>query len=130
MGTLWFNGKQFVPMPDFVFRFRKFGSRWLLDSRATYRGTLTARQYRLNVENSLRESDVFGTLAREVNTGKLTTLAEVAAAARRRLAAVGDWFTLQSMKNNRQWMKNNAQWVKRVKQSEQAARGKSPQTQP
>ena len=101
VGTLWFNGKKFVPMPNFVFRFRRIGGHWLLDSRATYEGVLTKRQYRLNVENCQKNADVFNSLAREIGTGRYATLAAAEKAAGKRLAAVGDWFMMQSMNSDK-----------------------------
>ncbi len=97
-GILWFNGKQFVSMPKFAFRFRKVNGHWLLDSRATYRGTLTPRQYRLNVENALKQATVLRSLTRDLQAGKFSTLKDLTAAADRRMVAVGHWFQSQSLK--------------------------------
>ena len=130
VGTVYYNGKAFVPFPGFDFRFRKIRSHWLVDSWATYRHISTPARYRQNVIGDLREARLFRSLTDQIKAGRFTNLHEVLKSADRRLAVEDDWFTLQSMKNNKQWMKNNAQWVKRVEKSEQASGKASPQTQP
>jgi hypothetical protein len=97
VGTFWFNGKEIVPMPKFAFRFRKVNGHWLLDSRASYRSTITPRGYHLNAENSIKEAQLFDSLSRELAAGRFATLAEFTAVADRMMAAEDDWFTSQSL---------------------------------
>ncbi len=97
VGTLWFNGKKIVPMPKFAFCFRKVNGHWLLDSRASYRWTLTSGGYQLNVENSVKEAQIFDSLTRELAAGRFATLAELIAVADRKMAVENDWFTSQSL---------------------------------
>lgn len=130
VGTVYYNGKAFVPFPGFDFRFRKINGHWLVDSWATYQHISTPARYRQNVIGDLREARLFRSLTDKIKSGRFGNLKEFIKSADQRLAAEDDWFTLQSMKNNKQWMKNNAQWVKRVEKSEQASGKASPQTQP
>ena len=97
VGTLWFNGRKFVPMPKFAFHFQKIRGHWLLDSRATYKEMLTARQYQLNVENSVKDTQIFDSLSQGLLEGRFATLAEFTATADRKMAAENDWFTSQSL---------------------------------
>lgn len=130
VGILYFKGKKFAPMPNFAFCFRKVRGHWLLDSGATYKHLSQSRgQYRLAIEKSIRETHVFDSLTRQLAAGRFAALKDFTAVAARRLAAVNDWFMLQSMKNNKRWMKNNAQWVKRIKGEEKPAATQPSKTQ-
>ncbi len=132
VGVLWFDGGKFKPFPSFSYHFRKIHGRWLLDSWATQESAprASARSYRLNVENSLREAGVFNSLARDLAAGKFANIHAFQAAARRRMAAISDWFMVQSLKNNKAWMKTNAWLVKKVDAQEKAAKNRAAQTRP
>ncbi len=132
VGVLWYNKGKFIPFPSFAYHFRKVHSRWLLDSWATQMSVprASATSYQLNVENSLREAAAFDGLARDVAAGKFASFHAFKISARQRMAAVDDWFMVQSMKGNKQWMKANTWLVKRVEQQAKVAKKHVAQTQP
>ncbi len=106
--VLWYDKGKFVRFPKFDIRFRKVHGRWLLDSWASYKPISPPWQYRMDVENELTESHMYGALTRALDKKHFANLKAFEAYANPKAAAQDNWFMRQWMKDGKKAEKADA----------------------
>ncbi|HTV47289.1 MAG TPA: hypothetical protein VMG59_02485 [Phycisphaerae bacterium] len=100
VGIFYYQEGKFVPSNSFAFHFRNVNGEWLLDSWATFKSQLNVSQYNLNVENDLKEAQMFNSLTQDLENNRFTNLQDFNAVADQQMIAIDRWFMAQSLKGS------------------------------